>query len=230
MHIPVILRLIALLLLPTHALAEEWQSPQEIRATVEAFVKAQVANQPGERSVSVSRVDERLKLARCAQLETYLPAGNRLWGNTSIGVRCLAPSPWALYVPVQIRVSDNVLVTARPLAPGQTLQAADVQLQRRDITLFAGSALTSLEQAAGRSVVAPVAAGMPLRAEMLRATKIIRQGQSVQLMAKGRGFRITSEATAMADAAAGQLVAVKTRSGQVIKGVAASEGIVEVNF
>lgn len=214
----------------TCAAAEEWQSLPAIQAAVEAFVKEKTAGQPGEYTVTASRIDTRLKLARCTQLQPYLPSGSRLWGNTSVGVRCLAPGNWSLYVPVQIKVSNHVLVAVRPITSGQPVQAEDVELQLRDITRFAGSALTSLDQVAGRTVVAPISNGTILRAEMLRAANIIRQGQSVKLVAQGKGFTITSEGQAMGNATAGQVVAVKTRSGQLIKGIARSEGVVEVNF
>lgn len=215
---------------PASGLASEWQSLREIESAVESFVQAQAATLPGKRTVSVSRIDDRLKLTRCAQIEPYLPAGNRLSGNSSIGVRCTAPAAWSIYVPVQIRVSDNVLVTVRPIASGQAVAAGDVQLQWRDITPFAGSALTAPEQAVGRILSAPVAAGVPLRAGMLRDAKVIRYGQPVQLVARGQGFSITSEATAMGNAGNGETVAVKTRSGQIIKGTARADGTVEVGF
>lgn len=214
----------------TCAAAEEWQSLPAIQAAVEAFVKEKTAGQPGEYTVTASRIDTRLKLARCTQLQPYLPSGSRLWGNTSVGVRCLAPGNWSLYVPVQIKVSNHVLVAVRPITSGQPVQAEDVELQLRDITRFAGSALTSLDQVSGRTVVAPISNGTILRAEMLRAANIIRQGQSVKLVAQGKGFTITSEGQAMGNATTGQVVAVKTRSGQLIKGIARSEGVVEVNF
>ncbi len=210
--------------------AAEWQSLPAIQAAVETFVQEKIATQPGERSVTVSRIDARLKLAKCDQLEPFLPAGNRLWGNSSIGVRCLSPGTWSLYVPVSIKVSNHVLVTVRPIAGGQPIQAEDVQLQQRDITAFAGSALTSLDQAVDKYVAAPVASGTILRLEMLRAANVIQQGQVVKLVAQGAGFRVTSEGQAMGNAKAGQVVAVKTRSGQIIKGIAKSEGIVEVYF
>lgn len=210
--------------------AAEWQSLPAIQAAAEAFVKEKTAGQPGEITVTASRIDTRLKLAKCTQLQPFLPSGSRLWGNSSVGVRCLAPGSWSLYVPVLIKVSNHVLVAVRPISSGQPVQAEDVELQRRDITRFAGSALTSLDQVAGRTVVAPIPNGTVLRAEMLRAAKIIRQGQSVKLVAQGNGFTITSEGQAMGNATAGQVVAVKTRSGQLIKGIAKSEGVVEVNF
>jgi flagella basal body P-ring formation protein FlgA len=212
------------------ATAAEWQPLPEIQAAVESFIREQVASLPGERTITVSRIDPRLKLARCTKMQPWLPTGSRLWGNASIGVRCLAPTAWSLYVPVSIKVTSQVLVTVRPIAGGQPVQAEDVALQQRDITAFAGSALTSLDQVVGKNVVSPVAGGTVLRSELLRAAQIIRQGQAVKLVAQGNGFRISSEGTAMGNATAGQVVAVKTRSGQLIKGVAKSEGIVEVYF
>lgn len=222
----------ALLMLCWSALAAaaEWQSLPAIQSAVEAFVREKSAQEPGERTVTASRPDPRLKLSKCSQLEPYLPTGNRLWGNSSIGVRCLAPSTWSLYVPVHIKVSNQVLVTTRPIASGKQVEPEDVQLQMRDITPFAGSALTALDQVTGKNVAAPVAAGTILRAEMLRTAQVIRQGQQVKLVAQGSGFKVTSEGQAMGNATPGQVVAVKTRSGQIIKGIAKGEGIVEVYF
>jgi flagella basal body P-ring formation protein FlgA len=212
------------------AYAQELQSLPAIQKAAEAFVKEKTASLPGEYTVTVSRIDSRLKLTKCTQLQPYLPSGSRLWGNSSVGVRCLAPESWSLYVPVQIKVSNQVLVAVRPITSGQPVQPDDVALETRDITRFAGSALTSLDQVAGRTVVAPIANGTVLRAEMLRAANVIRQGQSVQLTAKGNGFTVTSEGQAMGNATAGQVVTVKTRSGQLVKGIARSAGVVEVTF
>lgn len=224
-----LLRLLPLLL-PLPGMCAEWQSLPEIQDAVQAFVQGKTAALPGEHGVTVSRIDPRLKLAKCDRMEPALPAGNRLWGNSSVQVRCLAPSPWSIYVPVLIRVSGYVLVAARPISPGQPVQEEDVQLQLRDITRFAGSALASLDQVAGRTALAPVASGTVLRAEMLRAGNVVRQGQQVRLVAQGTGFRISSNGAAMGNAKAGQVVAVKTPSGQIVKGVARSEGVVEVGY
>lgn len=222
--------LLIALAFPAAANARELQSLPAIQQVVEAFVREKTAGLPGEYTVLASRVDPRLKLAKCSQLQPYLPSGSRLWGNSSVGVRCQGPEIWSLYVPVQIKVSNHVLVAVRPITSGQQVQAGDVELQLRDITRFAGSALTSLDQVAGRHVVAPVSNGTVLRAEMLRAANIIRQGQTVQISAKGNGFTVTSDGQAMGNASIGQVVTVKTRSGQLIKGVARGEGLVEVVF
>jgi flagella basal body P-ring formation protein FlgA len=215
---------------PLGAFAQELQSLPAIQKAVEDFVRGKTENLPGEYAITVSRVDNRLKLDKCSQMQPYLLTGGRLWGNTSVGVRCVAPTTWSLYVPVQIKVSNQVLVAVRPISSGQQVQPADVELQMRDITRFAGSALTSLDQLVGRTAMSPIPNGTILRAEMMRAANVIRQGQTVQLTARGNGFTVTSEGQAMGNAAAGQVITVKTRSGQLVKGIARGEGVVEVNF
>jgi flagella basal body P-ring formation protein FlgA len=219
-----------MLLVFSGAEAQELQSLPAIQQAVESFVKEKTAGLPGEYTVTATRVDSRLKLSKCSQLQPYLPSGSRLWGNSSVGVRCAGPENWSLYVPVQIKVANQVLVAVRPITSGQQVQPGDVELQLRDITKFAGSALTSLDQVTGRYVVAPIPNGTILRAEQFRAANVIRQGQTVQVTAKGNGFTVTSEGQAMGNAALGQVVTVKTRSGQLIKGIARSERVVEVVF
>lgn len=230
MRILIFFYLLIQLVFPMASSAQELQSLPAIQQAAESFIREKTANLPGTYTVTANRVDPRLKLRKCSQLQPYLPSGSRLWGNSSVGVRCAGPETWSLYVPVQIKVSNQVLVAVRPITSGQQVQPDDVELQLRDITKIAGSALTSMDQLTGRHVVAPISNGTILRAEMLRAANIIRQGQTVQISAKGNGFTVSSDGQAMGNAALGQVVTVKTRSGQLIKGIAKSEGVVEVVF
>jgi flagella basal body P-ring formation protein FlgA len=230
MRLSPVFLLLLLMISGKPATAGDWQSLPSIEAAVENFVREKVASQPGEYTISVTHVDSRLRLPKCDRIETWLPPSNRLWGHSSIGVRCDTPAAWSLYVPVMIKVTSNVLVAARPIANGQAIQAEDVQLQQKDVTAYAGSVLTMLDQVVGKNVVTGVQVGAVLRSEMLRAATVILQGQQVKLVAQGAGFKITSEGQAMGNAAAGQVVSVKTRSGQIIKGIAKGEGVVEVYF
>jgi flagella basal body P-ring formation protein FlgA len=201
-----------------------------LQKTAEDFVRAELAGQPGEFKVHSARLDPRLQLAKCPDVEPFLPAGSRLRGNTSVGVRCKSPETWSIYVPLTVEVKQPVVVVARPLASGQQIEPQDVTMELRDITYLPGTVLTATAQAEGRMPVGPVAHGTILRAELLRAAQVIRQGQTVQLTARGESFTVTSEGTAMGNATEGQTVAVKTRSGQIVKGIARPNGKVEVNF
>jgi flagella basal body P-ring formation protein FlgA len=221
---------LCLMLASYYASAGEWQSLDDITTSVEQFVRQKTADTANTIAISVTRPDPRLHLGRCDNLETWLPSGNKLWGRASVGIRCRAPAIWSIYIPVMVKVSGNALVAARPVGRGQALDTQDVQSQMRDLTPYPGGVLTSPDQVIGKTATVSIPAGELLRPELLRSPLSIRQGQQVILVAQGAGFKVSSEGTAMGNATSGQVVSVKTRSGQIIKGVAKGDGVVEVYF
>jgi flagella basal body P-ring formation protein FlgA len=73
-----------------------------------------------------------------------------------------------------------------------------------------------------------VGAGQILRYDMIRAPYTIKQGQSVQLLAKGTGFSVSSEGQALGNATEGEIASARTASGQIISGVVKG-GKLEIN-
>ncbi len=225
-----LLPLLALLLLPFSARSDEsLETPASLKKTVESFLSAQLAGQPGA-DFALGGIDPRLRLPRCAKAQAFVPAGSKLWGNTTVGVRCDAPAAWSIYVPVTVKVTAGTVVSVRPLSQGQVLSAADVALRSQDLTQLPPGTLTDPAEAVGKTLVSPLPAGYPLRADMLKAPMAVFQGQNVRLTAKGPGFTVSSEGKAMGNAADGQPVQVRTPSGQVVKGIARSGGVVEIPF
>lgn len=212
------------------ALAEgPLQNLEAIQAGAVQFALQQTA-QSGNVSVTAGALDSRLRFPACPSMEFFLPAGGRLWGNSNIGVRCPAPSAWSLYVPVNVKIKADIVFSARPLQSGQKLGEADILLKNDDITQFAAGVITDPKQALGKTVGLGVAAGYPLRIDMLRAPNVILQGQSVKIIAQGQGFQVNAEGKAMNNAADGQIVSVRSPSGKIIKGTAREGGYVEVPF
>lgn len=221
-------------LLLLHALPalaiEQWQDLESIRAGVVQFALQQGASLPGKTSVTASPLEARLHLPACAAVEYFIPPGTRLWGNSSVGARCAAPSPWTVYVPVMVKVTADIVFAARPLMTGQKLVEADILLKSDDLTQFPAGVITDPQQALGKTAAASVPAGYPLRLDMLRASMVIQQGQSVKIVARGQGFQVNSEGKAQHSAAIGQIVSVRLPSGKIIKGTARENGVVEVPF
>lgn len=207
--------------------AKRQEIPSILKA-VENYVRGETAGFPGQVSISVGAVDPRLNLPACQALELFIPAGDRLWGQATVGVRCNSQTPWTVYVPVSVKVMANVVHAARPLAQGQPVSATDVTVQKADLAQLPAGILTEPAQAVGKTLVSSIASGQPLRQDLLRLPFVVLQGQSVKLLAQGRGFNVSSEGKALAAAAAGQVVQVRTHSGQIINGIARPDGIVEV--
>lgn len=234
MHQPLKASLFSILLmLAGMAIAQQSparQDPETIRKVVEQFLLVQSAGLPGQVSVSANALDERANIGACAAPEAFMPPGSRVWGRTTVGVRCTVPVAWTVYIPATVKVIAEYLTTAAPLAQGQVVMSQHLAKARGDLTLLPAGILTEASQALGRTLAMSLPAGAPLRNDALRAQSAILQGQTVRLMSSGAGFRISAEAKALNNAAEGQVVQARTPSGQVVSGVAKNGGIVEVTY
>ena len=210
-----------------HGAVEKAQLGQIVGA-IEQLLQQQTVGLPGRVSFSVGAIDRNLNLPVCAVPEAFTAPGARVWGNTSVGVRCMGASPWTIYVPVSVRVMAGVVVAAHPLTQGRAIEAADLTLQEADLGLLPGAVMTDAGQAIGRVVTVGVAAGQPLRQDLLRAPLVIRQGQSVTLRAQGAGFKVSAAGKALTNAVEGQVAQFRTLTGNTVNGVARLGFIVDV--
>ncbi|HEY6896975.1 MAG TPA: flagellar basal body P-ring formation chaperone FlgA [Rhodocyclaceae bacterium] len=221
--------LICLLLIP---MAQAWaaQDPAPMRKAIAEFLQAQTRGLPGKASFSIGNIDPNNQLQPCPAMEVSLPPGGRAWGRSNVVVRCQMEGGWTQYVSVHIKVEGEYLVAARTLSQGQVLSEADLHRQHGDLTDLPGNIVIDPAQAIGRTLTTPVAAGRPFRADLLKQTPIIQQGQNVKVQSKGQGFQVSNEGQALNSAAEGQLTRVRLGNGQVVSGVARAGGVVEISF
>ncbi|MDR1349515.1 MAG: flagellar basal body P-ring formation protein FlgA [Zoogloeaceae bacterium] len=200
---------------------------------VEDFVRGELtARHSGKVSVAVGPLDARLRLPECAQYQAYLPNhldAGRLVGNASIGLRCLAPARWNIFVPVKIAIETDYLAAANALPAGRALQATDLVLRVGDLGSLPANVLTRPEQAIGKTLRVALAPGQPLRQEALTMPIVIRSGQSVLLVFRGAGFTASNEGRALNQASEGQVAQARTASGTVVSGIAQADGTILVN-
>jgi flagellar basal body P-ring formation protein FlgA len=201
-----------------------------VKAKITEFLQTQTIGYPGAVHVRAGAIDPNLRLAQCADVQVFLPQGSRAWGKTSVGVRCNTPSDWTIYVQANVSVVAQYLVAAAPLAQGQIVMGADIIFESGDLTQLPAGVFTDPGQAIGRSVNISMNAGTVLRQEMLKATPVVQQGQTVKLTSVGNGFSVSAEGQAMSKANEGQVVQVKVASGQVVTGIARNGGLIEVGF
>lgn len=206
------------------------QDTEALRQTVEQFLRKQSADLPGEVTITAGAVDARMNLAACPLPEAFLPPGGRLWGRTTVGVRCNAPSAWTVYLTATVRVVGDYVAAAVPLGQGQLVGAHDVIKVRGDLTAMPNGIVTDTAQAIGRTLAMSVRAGTPLRHDSLRSPRAVQAGQIVKLVSIGPGFRVSADGKALGHGTEGQIVQASTSNGQVVSGVARANGIVEVTY
>ncbi|MDR2625755.1 MAG: flagellar basal body P-ring formation protein FlgA [Zoogloeaceae bacterium] len=200
---------------------------------VENFVRGELAlRHSGRISVQAGPLDARLRLPECSSYQAYLPNNldaGRLVGNASVGLRCLAPARWNIFVPVKISIETDYLAAANALPAGRALQATDLVVRVGDLGALPANVLTRPEQAIGKTLKTALSPGQPLRQELLAMPIVIRSGQTVLLVFRGAGFTATNEGRALNQASEGQVAQARTASGTVVSGIAQADGTILVN-
>ncbi|RQU95408.1 flagellar basal body P-ring formation chaperone FlgA [Burkholderia cenocepacia] len=203
------------------------QDPETIRRAALAFLQQQIAGLPGKTTATVTTAFPR-GLAACTTLEPFLPTGARLWGRTTVGVRCAGERPWTVYLQAKVAVQATYYVAARQIAPGEPLSAADLVARDGDLTVMPLAVITDPAQAIGATALARISAGLPLRQDMLKSAASVSAGQTVRVVAAGPGFTISAEGSVLANAAPGQSVRVRMGAGQIVTAIVKDAGTVEI--
>ncbi|RZI55815.1 MAG: flagellar basal body P-ring formation protein FlgA [Rubrivivax sp.] len=189
----------------------------------------QVAPNQARVEIEIGKLDPRLRLAPCAQIQPYLPPGSRMWGRTRLGLRCLAGvTRWNVTLPLTIKVFGQAFVAAAALPTGTVLTQEHFRLAEVDIAGEAGAIYTQADGWLGRHLAKPVAAGQALRSVDLKLRQWVQPGDRVQVMATGDGYAIAGEGQAMGVGLEGQDVRVRFDNGRMTTGRTIGERRVEV--
>ncbi|WP_341248070.1 flagellar basal body P-ring formation chaperone FlgA [Cupriavidus pauculus] len=204
----------------THAAATPFVD-DPARVAVEQFLLRQSNGLPGKVSVQVVPPSGG-RAPECVNPEPFLPAGAAPYGRVNVGVRCGGDRPWTRYVQARVSVLTDYYVAARAMGPGETITAADLEMRQGDLGALPRAVVTDPAQVEGSVAANRIAAGSPLRTDLLRRPIAVKSGQTVNVTVEGDSFQLTSEGKVLSDAATGNAVQVRLRNGQVVSGLVRS--------
>lgn len=212
------------------ATATAWQTTQEITAVAETYLRDKIGALADRTTVQADNLDSRHRLTRCSEpLEPYLRRGTEVKARTIVGVRCSGNKPWKVYVPVNVIVTETVLVANRTLPRGHQLSAADLREEQRDVSRLIAGYISDKRQLSGQTLKTQLIAGKILTPGMLQAEIAIRRGQTVTLTAGSGDFSIRMSGKALMDGAVSQRIRVENiHSGRIVEGIVRSREHVEV--
>ena len=189
------------------------------------------AELPLRMEVEVGELDPRLRLAACARVEPYLPAGSRLWGRTRLGLRCAeGETRWNVFLPVTVKAFGPAWVLIGNVPTGTVLSAADAVQAEVDWAAEHTSVLADPALWVGLVAARPLQGGQTLRQAMLRAPTIFQAGAQVRVSAQGSGYAVSAGGQAMNAGSVGQTVRVRMDNGKVVSGIVNENGTVSVNL
>lgn len=213
--------------LPAPAIAQQaLQDPAIVAAEVEGFLLSQAQMLPGAPVVAVTppRISRQ---APCDHMETFL-TNPQLRSRMNVGVRCLAPQPWTLYVQASVSVQGHYYVTNRSINVGESISLDDLVAREGDLLRLASGVVVDPSLAVGYIAQQRISAGSALRSSALRDPESIVRGQAVKTEARGVGFVANGEGVALEDGAPGTMIQVRTSGGQVVTGTVVNSSTVRV--
>ena len=197
----------------------------------DALAQAQAGGLPLRMEVSVGTLDSRLRLAPCARVEPYLPAGARLWGRTRLGLRCVdGPTRWNVFLPITVKAFGPAWVLAGNVGTGAVLSEQDAIEAEVDWAAEPAAIVANPKDWVGQTATRPLSAGQALRQNMVRAPDLFKAGSAVRVVVQGPGYAVTSSGQAMSAGAQGQNVRVRMANGRIIGGTVLEDGTIEANL
>ena len=205
-------------------------SLSNISQTAETFVTNQLANNKHKTTITMGRLDPRLRLTQCETPLTAEPLSQRLYSkNVTITIRCDAPKPWTVYVPIKVKTLVPVLVTTRQLVRGVPVQDSDITVEERELTRISTGYFENKEELIGRPAKRRLTKGAVIRPVDMAMNKLIRRGNQVSIITESAGFSVRMPGKALSDAGQGEVIRVENLSSKrTIEGVVLAAGIVKV--
>ncbi len=179
----------------------------------------------------VDFLDPSMNLPSCqgGSIEVLSAPNVRLWGRSLVQVRCLKAA-WLYNIPLMIRVYGDYVVSTRYLQPGNRLSSSDMRIINGDLTSVPDDVIRTPKEADDRVLTRPIQMGMPIGLNDLRETAVIKVGDPVTIVLKGRDFQVTGSGVAQSQGMINDMVRVRLNDGQVLQGKIIRPGVVEMTL
>lgn len=216
---------------PSQASDTAYQSHQSIIDAVKDYLITDLGQNNNQLTIKITPLDHRLKLAQCDRpLETFSPPGGTKLGRTSVGVKCLAPAPWTLYVSANVGIETSVVVSDRDLARGQAITARDLKIKVADTNHLLRGYFESTDEVVGKTAKRTLRRGQVITPSMLVVRKTIKRGDQVTILAGTDSIQVCMQGKAMKQGNPGDLITVmNNKSKKKVEARVVSKGLVMVD-
>jgi flagella basal body P-ring formation protein FlgA len=221
--------------LANYSRADTFTSPDQLIGVTQGFLEFTVedylaTNQvEGRYEIEVRQLDPRTRMAYCDKDLTASLESPKPLGRVNVKVRCEGSSPWAVFVPAQVRLFRNVVIAVRPLKRDSVIGEEDVAMRERDVGQLAQGFLSSLDQAVGQKTVRPTVVDQVLSSVYLEQPQLIHKGDQVVIIARSGTLAVRMPGEALSDGGLNEQIRIRNlNSKRVIKANVTGPGQVEV--
>lgn len=185
---------------------------QEVREVVAAFVATRTAGMGWDVRIRRITISDALKLPDgSVDYEIVAQQQWEGWGNISIMVLARQKERVVRNIPVRVEVEAlaDTVVTLRQIEHGAGITAADIVLQKREITQNSHLAARSVDAVIGKKARTTIRANQPVRADQIEKVPLVKSGQIVTIIAENGVMKISVSGKAHSSGAEGDVIRVQ---------------------
>ena len=211
-----------------------YQNHESIRQAASDFARqlSEGVGQPENITISVGKLDRRLRLAKCDQsLQTFRSPNTKNYGRTTVGVRCDGDKSWKLYVSVNIKIIKPVVTIKHAVTRNSVLQASDLLLEDKDISGLHRGYYSDIKQLVGKLVKNSLKSGLVVTPGHVKNPLAVKKGTTVIILADAGGIQVNMKGKAMKSGAIGDWIPVQNLSSKrKIEGRILRPGVIQVTL
>lgn len=185
---------------------------QEVREAVTTFVKNRTSGLGWDIRVRRTIISGDLKLPEGKiDYEIVAPQQWEGWGSISIAVLARQKDRVLRNIPVRVDVEAlaDTVVTLQQINYGELISAADVVLQKREITYNSHLAARTIDEVVGKKSRTTLRANQPVRADQVERVPLVKSGQIVTIVAENDVMKISVSGKARSSGAEGDMIRVQ---------------------
>lgn len=212
LQLPVFILLLTLTAFSPRSALSAVDREQEVRDAVTAFVTARTAGMGWDVHLRRITISDSLKLPDgTIDYEVVAPQKWEGWGNITITVLARQKERVLRNIPVRVDVEAlaDAVVSVRQIEHGSTISAADLTLQKRELTQSSHIGVRSIDEATGKKARTTIRANQPVRADQIERVPLVKSGQMVTIVAETGVFKISVTGKAHSSGAAGDIIRVQ---------------------
>jgi flagella basal body P-ring formation protein FlgA len=186
--------LLTLMAAQTIAPSASGAPPEDSTQLAAAIRKAALAIAPPDASISLGPLTGAQYMQSCAAPLSVAISGMAPYEQAA--AHCPSPA-WTLYVTVTIAQTAEVVVAARPVTAGQSLEPADLTFAQKPVSLYAGrQVFHDTDQLIGASATMSLPTGTIVTSDNIAEPIVVKAGQTVSVSVISGGVTVSVNAVA----------------------------------
>jgi flagellar basal body P-ring formation protein FlgA len=213
------------------AFADEYENLQDLQTLAKNFAMTQVTAQDNESvNVKVNPLDSDLKLPHCSnKIEASLPQNTNRQQITAVELACNGNNTWRTFVPVNVQILTNVLVTNKAIQPNEIISDSDLEFTAYDKNQLFGGYYQDKSVVIGQEASQLIPAGAVVTKKNLRSPVLVHKNQLIDLIAVSGSIHVTIKAIAKSDGRLNDIIkAVNPSSEKTVQAVVVGDDKAQV--